>query len=332
MSAQAIASTQQRLNDVDVAKGLAIILVVFGHIVARQPPTGNDWYVVAKEALYSFHMAFFMFLSGIVFFLKIPVVASWIEYKDQVWKRFIRLMPAYFLFAGIVFFAKWGAQAFMHVDNPVSGWADLINIFLYPMQSISAFLWYIYVLFLFCTVGIALVSLASGSIIPTLTLGVALLFIPGTTFMGMDQFCKFFLFFVLGGLAIRHWAMYNTLVRWTWIPAATAFILMLVTLSYRGYGWIPTALLSLIALHGLCKQQIPMTSILKFLGLMSFPIYLMNTLSIGFVKAVMLTFISWDGANFLLFAPILTSAGILIPVLVKQHLIRRIGWLDKITS
>ncbi|MFT5701016.1 MAG: peptidoglycan/LPS O-acetylase OafA/YrhL [Desulforhopalus sp.] len=322
----------QRLTDVDIAKGLAIILVVFGHIVARQPPAENGWYLVVKEAIYGFHMAFFMFLSGIVFFMKVRIVKSWKDYKDELWKRFIRLMPAYLLFAGAVFLAKWGAQSFLYVDNPVNGWTDFVNILLFPTESISAFLWYIYVLFLFSTVGISLIPLTRGAVLPLVGLGLILLFVTQTPFLGMDQFCKYFLFFALGGLAIRHWEKYNTLVYWTWIPAMVVFIVMLVTGQYRGDGWIPTALLSLIALHGLCKQQIPFTNILSFLGLMSFPIYLMNTLSIGFVKALMLKFISWDGTNFLLFSPILTIAGLFIPVLVKQHLIRRVDWLNKITS
>jgi fucose 4-O-acetylase-like acetyltransferase len=322
----------QRLTDIDVAKGLAIVLVVFGHIVARQPPADNAWYVVAKEAVYRFHMAFFMFIGGMVFFLKLRIASSWKDYRDQLWKRFVRLMPAYLLFAGIVFLAKWGAQQFLHVDNPVSGWTDLLGILLYPTESVSAFLWYIYVLFLFCAVGFSLVSLMGGRILPLVGLGVALLFLPRTPFLGMDQFCKYFLFFALGGLATRHWAKYNTLVRWTWIPATALFILMLIWSVYRGDGWIPTAMLSLIALHGISKQIAPFANILRYLGLRSFPIYLMNTLSIGLVKAVMLKFVSWDGVNFLFFAPILTLAGLWIPVLVKKYLFHRVAWLDRVTS
>lgn len=322
----------QRLNDIDIAKGLAIVLVVFGHIVARQPPTDNDWYIVTKEAIYSFHMAFFMFLSGVIFFMKVNVAKTWNEYGLQIWKRFVRLMPAYFLFAGIVFLAKSASQSFLHVDNPVNGLTDITGILLYPMESISAFLWYVYVLFLFCAVGLSLISITGDRLLPLLVLGIALLFMPRTTLLGMDQFCKYFLFFALGGLAIRNWYKYNRLVLSIWLPATVAFVLMLVTSAYKGYGWIPTALLSLIALHGLTKKKIPLASTLKFLGMMSFPIYLMNTLSIGLVKAVMLKFIPWDGANFFIFAPILTVSGLWIPILMKQHLISRVAWIDKITT
>lgn len=53
-------SGSRRLPDLDVGKGMAIFLVVLGHIVARQiKPAGNDWYLSAQIGLYSFHMAFF---------------------------------------------------------------------------------------------------------------------------------------------------------------------------------------------------------------------------------------------------------------------------------
>jgi hypothetical protein len=56
------------LHDVTIAKGLAIFLVVFGHIVTGPPPQGNEWYNVIRTALYAFHMPFFIYLSGYIFF------------------------------------------------------------------------------------------------------------------------------------------------------------------------------------------------------------------------------------------------------------------------
>ena len=81
-----------RLSEVDTAKGLAIALVVFGHLVARDlKPRGNDWWLVFHEHLYSFHMAFFFFLSGYVFFLHPP--GQWV---GRLRKTAARLVPAYF--------------------------------------------------------------------------------------------------------------------------------------------------------------------------------------------------------------------------------------------
>ena len=55
-----------RRQDIDRAKGLAILLVVFGHIVARSDPLNVNWYEPLRRAVYAFHMPFFLYLSGIV--------------------------------------------------------------------------------------------------------------------------------------------------------------------------------------------------------------------------------------------------------------------------
>ena len=52
------------LLDVNVAKGLAIFLVVYGHLVTGTPPAGNAWYMLSRAAIYAFHMPFFIYLSG----------------------------------------------------------------------------------------------------------------------------------------------------------------------------------------------------------------------------------------------------------------------------
>jgi fucose 4-O-acetylase-like acetyltransferase len=56
----------ERRADIDRAKGLAILLVVFGHLVARADPAGVDWYEPLRRAVYAFHMPFFLYLSGLV--------------------------------------------------------------------------------------------------------------------------------------------------------------------------------------------------------------------------------------------------------------------------
>src|SRR5213075_2870897 len=45
-----------RVQFLDAARGLAIVLVVIGHVVARGLPEGNDWYGYLKEMIYGFHM------------------------------------------------------------------------------------------------------------------------------------------------------------------------------------------------------------------------------------------------------------------------------------
>jgi fucose 4-O-acetylase-like acetyltransferase len=55
-----------RLMELEQAKGLAILLVVFGHLVARENPAGVEWYGPLRMVVYLFHMPFFLYLSGYV--------------------------------------------------------------------------------------------------------------------------------------------------------------------------------------------------------------------------------------------------------------------------
>jgi fucose 4-O-acetylase-like acetyltransferase len=321
-----------RLVDIDRAKGLAILLVVFGHLVAGSAPSGNEWYEYARSAIYSFHMAFFMFLSGVVFFARLRPVPGIKEYRQAVGKRFWRLMPAYFLFAGIVFGGKLVAQQYGHVDNPVSGWGDLLNIVLFPMLSVSKFLWYVYVLFVFSALALAIFTVSSGAVWPLVVLGACLLWLPPVHLLAIEQMTKYFLFFSLGGLAITRWSAYATFVDRFWLPSAVFMVALLLGGWYTGIRWIVVALLSILALHGLCRHELPASGLLLRLGAMTFPIYLMNTMSIGMTKAVIFKFAGWEGANFLVVLPLLFVAGVALPVVVKRYLFVRIRWLDRITS
>jgi len=133
-----------RSLDLDAAKGVAISLVVWGHIVSKDfvKPVGNDWYFVLNSRLYEFHMAFFFFLAGVVYFLS----------SDGDWwgrwkKTARRLIPAYLLFAAIVFLLKGAAAWFMPVNARVGGgWTDVLLQFLYPSQGAAQYLWFIVVL------------------------------------------------------------------------------------------------------------------------------------------------------------------------------------------
>lgn len=115
--------------------------------------------------------------------------------------------------------------------------------------------------------------------------------------------------------------------------ASLLFALVLATGQLTGQVSILSALISIPALHGLCRHQLPGERIFRFVGGMTFSIYLINTIAIGAMKAVLLKFSSWDGLNFVfIFFPVLMISGVLIPILLKLIVFKKIGWLDRITS
>src|SRR5579871_572415 len=125
-SREATASRPDFLPDIERAKGLAIILVVIGHVVAREPPAHNEWYVMLKEAIYAFHMPFFMYLGGLVFFHVGDAVNPRPSYDAYLIRRAERLLTPFLSLGLLILLAKLLAEHFVHVDNtPTSAWAGL---------------------------------------------------------------------------------------------------------------------------------------------------------------------------------------------------------------
>ena len=90
-----------KFSEIDVAKGLGIILVVMGHSFPDASLEGgiqNPVCNVIFDMIYSFHMPLFFFLSGFVAKLALDGRTDKLEI---VKKRFFRLMIPYFVWGGI---------------------------------------------------------------------------------------------------------------------------------------------------------------------------------------------------------------------------------------
>ena len=108
-------------RDIDRAKGLAILLVVFGHLVANGYPPGNGWYDAAKDIVYSFHMPFFMYLSGYVFAFTGKHRLDLRAWPHFLRDRAVRLLAPFLLFGLLIVTGKYLSQFFLYVDDPPHG-------------------------------------------------------------------------------------------------------------------------------------------------------------------------------------------------------------------
>ena len=329
-------STRVRYRDVDVARGLAITLVVVGHLMgggaggARS--AGNEWYQVFHDHLYSFHMAFFFYLSGYVTFLP----------KEIQWRRRLasvvgRLVPAYFLFALIVLAAKMMAGTLMHVDRPVGGFADEITrLVFYPTESYVSFLWFIIVFLQIMLVAPVLLLLTGHRL--WLAIGVAavlhLLVTHGgvTKIFALHQLCRYLLFFLLGAVGVRWRDRANPWLARHWLALCAVLLAVLI--------WVPApqlptiaALAALPALTAVALQleRSRLAPLLAVLGAASLTIYLMNTLAMGLVKGIVLKTVGWDGLRFFAVAPIMLAAGLWLPIVFQQNVLARSRVLDRMT-
>lgn len=324
---------KQRLNDIDKLKGLAIFLVVLGHVVAREAPADNEWYVRLKATVYLFHMPLFMFISGLILAYARKPIESLRGYGKYVWGKFVRLMPAYLLFSLIVFIGKAVAAKFIHVDNGVTSPLAYFDVLLNPLGSYCAFLWYIYVLFLLYALAPLAYKLTRERIEFALPALLALHFLPLPNWFGLSSIGEYAFVFGLGCLAGDHYERYTSLLK----KFGPAFVTPFLVVMWFAVPWdvpkLALGLLSIPACHAMMSMRLAeQFDVLKTLGAFTFPIYLMNTVFIGVAKGMMLKLATWDGANFLWFAPMLLIAGLVGPILVKVWLLRRIPALDRITA
>ena len=137
---------KQRYREIDIAKGIAIILVVLGHCVIDtngKVPLGIP--SITAQVIYSIHLSLFFFLSGLL-------SNKIIEHKKingkYILKRFKRLIIPYFV-CGLVFVVMQIAQSKMIGEHYSfsSLWKIVIGI--NPYYN----LWFLFVLFILSLIG-----------------------------------------------------------------------------------------------------------------------------------------------------------------------------------
>lgn len=322
-----------RHSDLDRLKGLAILLVVIGHIVSRDPPADAAWYETMKAAIYLFHMPLFMFLCGLVAGITEKPVSTLADYRQYAGKKIFRLMPAYALFSVLVFAGKFIGGRILHVDNPVRSPLEYFQVLLDPHDSYCAYLWFIQVLlafYLLLPIANRLTGQRLSWLLPICLLGQ---WPDLPSWFAFSSLAEYSFVFVAGVLAGRNYGAYSNAVDRLGHFAVAPFVVLLCF----GVAWdVPKFLLGVLSIpacHAIVRLRwTDRGGILRMLGLFTFPIYLMNTLCIGVTKGVLLRFTTWDGIHFYWFGLLLLAAGTIGPILVKRWLLSRSSWLDRIVA
>jgi fucose 4-O-acetylase-like acetyltransferase len=331
----------KRLEELDVAKGLAIFLVVLGHLVTGSRPIGNEWYVTLQVLVYEFHMPFFMFLSGAVFQLTFRPQETGRTAVEFIASRAARLLPAFILFSLIIWAGKHVAARFLTVDNFDSrGWIELAEIYLSPTTSVARSLWYIYVLLQLYALFAIILSVTRGRLLPAFVLAGIMRalyqFTTVPTTLGANPLCEYALFFVIGAAFARSYDQLMTIVKQNMLLFYGIFFASYLTTLVLPHPWSKgviglASIPAVLALACSFNSRADKGSLL-LLGEYTFTIYLMNTLFIGFFKGVLLKFIPWDGLYFLVHFFVLLSVGVLGPIFVHKFAFSRIPALARITK
>lgn len=124
---------RNRIEWIDLAKGMSIILVVYGHCGLASIPYLGDWFP-------TFHMPFFFLISGLLFSIeKYPTFSSFIAKR---WKTLIR---PYFIFSMICLCAYWWLNptqiAPLTKQKLVYGWGGMALWFI-PVLTATEIVYY----------------------------------------------------------------------------------------------------------------------------------------------------------------------------------------------
>ncbi len=161
-----------RLHDVDRMKGMVILLVALGHVVAREPPAGHAWWDTLRAAIYAFHMPAFLYLGGLVMAHAGALHVPPSRYGDYVRQRAIRLLLPFFALGLTVVAGKLALAPLLQVDNVPAGAAEaLVGLFWDTARSPSLTIWYVLVAFVYAIALPPLVRAAGGSVVPAVAIG-----------------------------------------------------------------------------------------------------------------------------------------------------------------
>lgn len=314
---------KERCLELDVARGLVILFVVFHHVANVTQPGGHAWYGVVSHAIRLYSMPVFFFMTGMVMMQSARPLASVRDYLHYCRRRLGMLTFIFFFFALVVFFGKWGVQQFLPTDRPVSGLADLWVLLLEPQNSrAGVYLWFLQVLFLYTVIwpGLGAVLRRAPWLGLGLTLGLS--FIPDVPHVLSLKFALAFLpCLYAGSLLWFHKERYLPLVDRFW-PLCLLAALALTPLVLNGHIPLLCAVVPLCpGFHGLCRRPLLLHSrMLELTARYMLPIYLLNTITINPLRGIILKFWTWDGGAFWVVLPLLWLVGVGGPMVIAMLL------------
>jgi fucose 4-O-acetylase-like acetyltransferase len=332
-----------RRRDLDRGKTLAILLVVFGHLVARQDPAGGGWgaawYEPARAAVYAFHIPFLFYLSGYAAHWSGATAARGAAYRGMLGRRANRLLLPALIFGLAILIGKMAMMDVLHVDHAPASFMDgLADLVWRTDQSPAQSVWYLVVLFVYAAAAPALLPPLRRHGPAILLASAPLALLPVPPLLYADRIITYIPFFLAGMVAADD---DNAWCRWldAWrVPLTVVFACALwLDLRYgdavpRNLAMLAMSLVALPALHAIVRQLPDAAmALLDALGAYAFAIYLLNTIFIGLAKALLMTQLRWEASWFPVFAVVLMAAGVAGPVMVRLLLFRPVPALDRLT-
>jgi fucose 4-O-acetylase-like acetyltransferase len=316
------ASRTSRQNDrrsvvVDIAKGIAIILVVYGHclrgLIDRDLIPRTSWLLSTDYIIYTFHMPLFFMLSGLFF------KSSAEKSGSQFWLGRIKTIAYPYFFWSVV---QGSVQIALSGSAAVHNNMEDGRLFSILWAPISPF-WFLYSLFFCNLLASVLINMRAGALLAGAFVAfVASFFLSLGT---IQDIAYGFLYFSLGIFVRERDWLRGMPSSWLAIGLfAGTFLLTAFACYFAGVPErlpFPAALLGIAATVAFCKALLqttkaaPIGAFFNLVGRCSLSIYVMQILVLGGVRTAILGLFHINDLSVLM--PLAITAAVLIPMTIQ---------------
>lgn len=325
---------KKRYGQIDICKGLGIILVVLGHAL-KQTGSKNPAVLALIHLIYSFHMPLFFVLSGFVSYRLLELKGG----KERLaWtrQRARRLLVPYLVMSLLYIPLKLWMSRYAIVPYRVSDtWKILIG------DGPNTVVWFLLILFL-CGAAAALLMREETYVA---FLSASVLFCAAAYAMDWQiRFPRYFFFFIIGLGIRKYYKSWEAEAQERKIVLASSALFILGNVFGWFYGGLWQMLTAVTGSHlalvfsewlnwkselltrrkeerrsvcGICGK-------LKFLGRYSMDIYIFSDPVITAVRLLLWEVLKVPALICMLACFVI---GLLLPIPVSALIVRRVGWL-----
>lgn len=323
-----------------IAKGIGIILVVFGHFSPHDLP---DYWREMRKIVYAFHMPLFFMLSGFLYSHAKYSYSMLIKIKVK------RLLYPFISIAVIFFIIKNLSGIFFYLEHPIK-LEGVYALIITPMNSYLPLLWFVHALFLIFLVYPLLRNVLSNNVV-ILIIFVLVNVFWGHNFPVIGKALYNIPYFIVGVILRENATLRCKIISWKWIHVCVSMVLFAlvyilidkmidflrnnVQIELEYFFKLMLGMSGAICVINISiliktKTNIGIKSaLLANIGYYSMTIYLFHTLFISAVRVGFDQILVDFNVNFEVIALTAVTAGVIFPFLLEKLVFRKNGFTKK---
>lgn len=316
---------KKRFEEIDIAKGIGIVLVIFGHCfpdVSTEAGISAPIFRVIHDFIYTFHMPLMFFLAG--FLAQKIFRLNCIEDKFGFVKaRFIRLMIPYFAI-GLMYMpvkmilSSFAAQPF----NIANLWQIFVG------ENPDGGLWYLYALFLIQAVLVYICKKKNVMyLLPISGIISVLIIVLGIAFYRIDDAIYYLFFVMLGMFAGMKYKNFEDAI--SWLITTIAAVILCIAAYYCIKLEIPVlkflcGMMGSIMVIGISRALLQSgggtVRCLKYLGRYTMDIYVLHGIIMVAIRIALWSLLK---LNYYVCTVAMLVGGLVIPIIISKFILRK---------